>query len=305
MALPFRTRIAPTPSGYLHLGNAFNFLLTYGIARQNEGSVALRIDDGDATRVRQEYLEDVFASLDWLGVDWDTGPSGVVDHQKHYSQQHRQEEYRHALDQLLDAGLAYACQCSRKQILAASSDGRYPGTCRENMARSYEAPFAIRARLDDSATQVVIQAVNGQSQNSNLEASQGDFVLWRKDGLAAYQLVSVWEDEQDQTTHIVRGLDLWESTTAQVWLSQKLGFHNFPKVKFLHHPLLMNDGNEKLSKSAGATSLKSIREQGGKPTEIFRRFYQWLGIAEPAPDTLKGICQGLSLEGQWGTKLWP
>ncbi|MEL6536545.1 MAG: glutamate--tRNA ligase family protein [Bacteroidota bacterium] len=291
MAIPFRTRIAPTPSGYLHLGNAFNFLLTYLLARLHEGQVALRIDDGDATRTRPEYLEDIFSTLHWLGIEWDSGPTNVEDHHRTYSQGLRQDRYREALESLLSAGHGYACRCSRKQILALSPDGKYPGTCRAAMRSSYEVPFAVRTKLEPANAEVSIMDFKGGATPSNLIDTQGDFVIWRKDNLAAYQLVSTWEDEEAATTHIVRGKDLWDSTAAQLWLAQALGYQHLPGIKFLHHPLILSDSAEKLSKSAGATSLSKMREVGLTLNAVYHKFYQWLGITEAPPDSLHEMAQ--------------
>ena len=125
------SRLAPTPSGYLHLGNAFSFILTWLLVRRLGGKLHLRIDDLDAPRLNQDCLEDIFIQLEWLGLDYDTGPHGPEDHLRHFSQSLRLEEYMSALEEIRESGLLYACSCSRKQYLSKSKNGQYPGTCRE------------------------------------------------------------------------------------------------------------------------------------------------------------------------------
>ena len=273
----WRTRIAPTPSGYLHHGNGFNFLLTYLLARLHSGWVYLRIDDGDATRSRDEFLEDIFFTLDWLGIEPDAGPGSVSDQQRTYSQQLRQGEYRLALDQLLEAGKAYACRCSRKDIKEHSRDGLYPGTCRPLMRRSFEEPFSIRACMGAEAESVSFSSLAGAEKRLNVRQVQGDMVLWRKDDLAAYHLASVCDDEKLKITHIVRGADLLDSTAAQAWLAQSLGLSHFSSARFMHHGLVIGGDGEKLSKSAGAIALKHRRAHESSPKQYYQEFLDWVG----------------------------
>lgn len=289
MTTPLRTRLAPTPSGFLHLGNAFNFLLTYVWARQAGAEVFLRIDDGDADRTRPEFVEDVFRSLEWLGLTPDGGPSSVAEQESHYSQQLRQARYREAVDRLLEAGQAYACQCSRKDIQAVSANGRYPGTCRELGQKMFEEPHALRAALPQADTWITVTDFAGQQRQVNLFEEESDFVLWRKDGLAAYHLVSVMEDEAMEITHLVRGQDLWDSTVAQLWLAQTLDLQMLPKARFLHHPLMMGEGGLKLSKSAGSTSLKHRREAGQSVSAVYQAFLEWLGQPKAEVMTLEEL----------------
>jgi len=127
----WRSRLAPTPSGYLHLGNACNFLLTWLWIRHLGGELWLRIDDLDQARVRPEYIEDIFQQLDWLGLDTDQGPRSVGELQKTWTQQLRTERYLSALTTLKNTGALYRCICSRRQWQAlVGEEGHYPGTCR-------------------------------------------------------------------------------------------------------------------------------------------------------------------------------
>jgi len=126
-----RSRIAPTPSGFLHLGNAVNFVLTWLMVRKAGGTLRLRIDDADCLRAKPEYLEDIFCQLDWLGITWDEGPMGVDDFRGRFSQQLRLERYREFLAGLARAGHLYPCGCSRREMRNLAPDGIYPGFCRE------------------------------------------------------------------------------------------------------------------------------------------------------------------------------
>ena len=165
MKIQFKTRIAPTPSGLLHEGNGASFLLTYALARAYEGQILLRIDDLDAERMRIEYLDDIFRTLDWLGIEWDEGPTSVADFQQNWSQHHRLDLYQNALEELKNTeGVVYACNCSRKQINAASLNGLYPQTCRFKHLDFEAKETAWRIHVPES-TSVSVKNVNTETQN--------------------------------------------------------------------------------------------------------------------------------------------
>lgn len=274
-----RLRYAPTPSGYLHLGNALNFRLNWLVARQNGGKILLRIDDLDADRKRPEYVADVFESLRWLGLDWDEGPglayrctpewhsgtqaqvtcgtprrcatldnpeyhSQVTDFEKNWSQHRRMPLYVKLLDELRATGLLYACHKSRRDLAPFGSS--YPVEFREQNLSLDEPDVAWRIATPTGFP-------------------LPDFIVRRRDGLPAYQVASLADDLHFGITHIVRGADLEPSTAAQRWLAECLGKQDFLNVQFYHHPLLTNAQGEKLSKSAGSTSLRAMRESGEKP----------------------------------------
>lgn len=241
-----RSRLAPTPSGFLHYGNLFNFVLTWQAVRRAGGTLKLRIDDLDATRARDEYLEDIFETLHWLGFDWDEGPRDVAQFKTQFSQTLRTTEYRNFLQKFP----GYACGCSRSQV-KARTDKLYDGFCRE-----------LNLPLAKERTQWRFRA----------DIPGHDVVLWQKSDLPAYHLVSLFEDLQDRTTLIVRGEDLRESSELQKLLAQALGVEGreFLKIQFAHHPLLLDQG-VKLSKSEGALSLQSERKRGKKASEVFLR----------------------------------
>ncbi len=267
-----RSRLAPTPSGYLHLGNAINFIRTWLLVRQEGGVLKLRIDDLDADRCRPEYIEDIFRQLEWLGLDWDEGPAGPEDFARHHSQRLRLERYRRLRRELEAAGRTYACACSRREIQQVSRDGLYPGTCRQRAVAS-AGSYAVRLRVE-AGTIVAIGA-----ETLALDREMGDFVIWRRDDLPAYQLASLADDLDDRITLIVRGEDLRASTAAQLHLAACLGRVSFSRIRFRHHPLLPGSDGRKLSKSDGALSLATLRERGEKPTLAYRETARQLGFS--------------------------
>lgn len=258
------SRLAPTPSGLLHLGNAVNFLLTWLLVRRENGGLHLRIDDLDGFRARREFVEDIFFCLDWLGLDWDEGPTGPDDFYARFSQMERMDLYKKPLSKLLQEGAAYACSCSRKDIAVSGKKGLYPGTCRKKGLLPEAGLTSIRL-LVPSGTQV-----HPGEKNFLLDEKFGDFVLWRKENLAAYHLVSVLEDEAMGINLVVRGEDLFPSTCAQLFLAQKLKLKHFPAALFIHHALVGHASGEKLSKSKHSLSLSEMRKGGAGPSDIFR-----------------------------------
>jgi glutamyl/glutaminyl-tRNA synthetase len=280
-----RGRIAPTPSGYLHLGNGVNFLLTWLMVRREGGTLKLRIDDADRTRMRPEFVEDIFRQLDWLGLDWDEGPAGPDDFSRHHSQLLRVPRYRQALTEL--AGHLFACTCSRTAILTTAAGGLYPGTCR---GRRQPPAGAHALRIQVPAGKVVSVA----EEKVALDRCLGDFVLWRRDGLPAYQLASLMDDLDDRTNLIVRGRDLLESSAAQLFLADLLGGTSFLQARFHHHPLLTCGTGRKLSKSHRSLSLAAMRENGASPVAVYREAARLLSI-EPAmissPEDLLACCR--------------
>ena len=252
-----RARIAPTPSGPIHLGNAYNFILTWWWARLKRGQLFLRIDDADYGRARQNHLEDIFASLEWLGIDIDQGPSDSVDFEQNFSQIKKRAYY---FDQLKYFP-TFVCECSRSHIKHLSPSGAYPGTCySKNLA--WRPGRAIRWR--------------GDKHNTSLNDTLKDVVLWRKDDMPAYQLTSVIDDRDLDIDFIVRGEDLRPSEKIQTLLAQTLGWP-FPEV--IYHPLLKDAKGRKLSKSSSSSndnSLKTWRENGQTFTALIDLWHeQW------------------------------
>lgn len=272
-----RTRIAPTPSGYLHHGNALSFLATAALARAAEGSLGLRIDDLDKARRRRVYLDDLFESLTWLGIRPDRGPRNSEDFLQHHSQHLRLSRYRQWLDQLAETGQVYACSCSRRQIRERSPDGRYPGTCRERGLPLDRPGLAWRVRVPETRRVTFAEWRQGERQ-IDLYQAMGDFVVKQKNGLPAYQIASLADDLDAGINFIVRGEDLRPSTAAQVFLAGLLNAPAFGRALFWHHPLLLDRHGGKLSKSEGAEALFNLRRRGPVPTGWYRQVGDWLGL---------------------------
>lgn len=294
------SRIAPTPSGYLHVGNAFSFVLTWLIVRKMGGKLLLRIDDSDAARSRPEFIDDIFHTLDWLGLDYDLGPAGPEDFNRHYSQQHRAELYSDVLHAISStSGRVYACSCSRRQIRQQSREGIYPGSCRDKALPLDRKNTAWRIRVPEMQEVSFDGMLCRQAVQLALGKQMGDFVIRRKDGLPAYQLVSLADDMHYGVNLIVRGSDLCESTGAQLYLAQCL--NNVPNnwqvrakaflgTTFCHHGLIRNESGDKLSKSKGAAAVMQLREAGEGPQEVYQRVAVYAGITQQIhhlPDLLE------------------
>jgi len=277
-----RSRIAPTPSGLLHLGNAVNFILTWLMVRKAGGTLRLRIDDADCLRTRPEYLEDIFRQLDWLGITWGEGPTGPDDFRCRFSQQLRLERYRVFMDELGRRGHLYPCGCSRSEIRSLAPEGVYPGFCRERSATAVPGE-ALRVRVPEGSVFRV------EGREVALCKAMGDFVLWRKEELPAYQLVSLADDIDDRITHIVRGQDLLVSTAAQLFLAGLHGNNLFAETVFYHHPLVQGEDGRKLSKSDGALSLAVLRERGFFPVVAYNAVARQIGIDPVGIDTLDDL----------------
>jgi glutamyl/glutaminyl-tRNA synthetase len=289
-AAPVRGRLAPTPSGYLHLGNAVNFVLTWLLVRQAGGVLHLRIDDLDRARLRPAYLANIFHTLDWLGLDYDTGPRDSVDFEQHYSQLHYLADYQVLLEKLRQQpGLVYACTCSRTDILALAPDGRYPGTCRHRHLPLSTPGAAWRVHVPDA---VEVSFSDGWQGPTMVKLGQevGDFVVRKKDGAPAYQLGSVVDDLRLETTLIVRGADLLPSTAAQLWLAQQLpatAAFNATRIHFLHHALLPGPDGHKLSKSQQQPLERGVVAQAEGPQVVYRAVAQLLGLPPEAGSSLE------------------
>lgn len=225
-------RLSPTPSGYLHQGNALNFVLNWWQAKIYGADLLLRIDDHDVTRKRPEFVSDIFDVLDWLGLDWNEGPKESDDFERNYSQNLKKEDYRDFANKVPDT---FWCQCSRNDL--KSYNGSYPGICRN-----------LNLDGDGLALRVNTDSFDGVSFDLK------DCVIWRKDDLPAYQLVSLYEDLNSKVTHVLRGEDLKESSQFQKELAKAMGLEL--NTSFFHHPLIKFK-DQKLSKSQNASPVMS------------------------------------------------
>jgi glutamyl-tRNA synthetase len=274
-----KTRIAPTPSGFLHLGNILSFSITAELARKSGTKILLRIDDLDQQRVNKQYIQDIFDTLNFLDFTWNEGPRDAKEFEERYSQMHRTKLYNAALQQLADEGKVFACTCSRSQLLNAQTC-----TCfsRKVPLNTVNASWRL---ITDSTRDLEVKSHNGEAIRSALPVDMHNFVVKKKDGFPAYQLTSVIDDLFYGIDLVVRGDDLWKSTLAQHELALALGKNEFKDIAFYHHPLLMEAPDKKLSKSAGATSIKYLRESGKSPADIYQ-------LITSMPGTIKGTVNG-------------
>lgn len=256
------TRIAPTPSGFLHVGNILSFAITSALAKKNNARVLLRIDDLDQARANDRYVQDIFDTLNYLEIPWDTGPRDVQDFRNNWSQVQRMGLYHEALNKLRDKGLVFACTCSRQQIKNSQ-----PCVCRERHI-PLDAENAAW-RLITGTRKLEIRNYNDEIIQASLPLEMQNFVIRRRDGIPAYQLASVVDDLHYNIDLVVRGEDLWSSTVAQHELALALDESRFSTIRFYHHPLLVEESGQKLSKSAGSTSIKYMRENGRTLSDIY------------------------------------
>jgi glutamyl/glutaminyl-tRNA synthetase len=268
------TRIAPTPSGFLHLGNACSFALTADIAKKTNADVFLRIDDLDRDRVEMAYVTDIFDTLNFLGIPWQRGPFNFDDYKNQWSQLLRLNVYQPALDELAQSGNVFGCVCSRKQLQTPG----YECNCAPKNIPLETAGVAWRIFTDDRA--LTINTLTQGAVNLALPAEMKNFIVRKKDGYPAYQLTSLLDDIHFGVDLIVRGEDLWPSTIAQHYLASVLNIPSFSQSAFHHHKLLMTDNKTKLSKSAGSTSIQYMRKQGMSSTQVYAQIEQMLSSDE-------------------------
>ncbi|WP_413670756.1 glutamate--tRNA ligase family protein [Mucilaginibacter sp. Mucisp86] len=271
-----KTRIAPTPSGFLHVGNILSFSITAALARKHGAKILLRIDDLDRARVNREYLTDIFDTLRFLEIPWDEGPQNAHDFQTGFSQIHRMHLYNETLEQLAADGFVFACTCSRKQL---SEIGTCTCLAKQIPLSTPEASWRLRT---DNAVSLQIKTYNGTTIQTQLPAEMENFVVRKKDGFPAYQLTSVIDDLLYGVDLIVRGEDLWASTLAQIQLANVLGKQAFNDIVFYHHPLLLEADGKKLSKSAGSTSIRYLRHEGKNAEDVFMLISNLFSLPEKA-----------------------
>ena len=287
---PLRGRFAPSPTGHLHIGNARTALIAWLHTRAGGGTFVMRVEDLDRNRSRPELIDEQLEDLRWLGLDWDEGPDVGGPHAP-YLQSERGELYEEALAELDRRGLVYECVCTRREIAEAASaphageEGpRYPGTCleRETVAlREMQARRPIALRFRTPPGEVWFDDLLHGRVSFDPAAEIGDFVVRRKDGVAAYQLAVTVDDAAMGITHVVRADDLLSSTARQILLYRSLG-HEPPR--FLHVPLMHGEGDERLAKRKGAVTLRELREMGVRPECLVGWLASTCGLAEPGED---------------------
>jgi glutamyl/glutaminyl-tRNA synthetase len=258
------SRIAPTPSGYLHIGNLYSFLLTWAIVRKQQGKLQLRIDDLDTARVRSEYVADIFETLEFIGIQYDSGPKDTAGFFHKYSQQFRVAEYEGLLLQLVKTGLVYACTCSRK---SSAQNNKDTDPCLDKKLALATPGAAWRIHVP---TGTAIQFYDGYlgSVSVDLNKAMPDFIVKRKDGIPSYQVASLYDDTLFNINCIVRGEDLLTSTAAQLYLAQLIDNSAFLNTTFYHHAVITDNKHKKLSKSRGSQSIRTLRETGKQAVDI-------------------------------------
>jgi glutamyl-tRNA synthetase len=283
----YRGRLAPSPTGHLHLGHARTFWIAQQRAQASGGVLVLRNEDLDATRFKLEFVDAMLEDLKWFGFEWQEGPDCGGPFGP-YKQSERREFYLAAMRKLLTGGFIYPCSCSRSDVrraLSAPHQGEdepvYPGTCRAKFkAGNGEGLFHPestsgsppksnwRFRVPDGE---VIAFEDGRCGPQQFTAGKdfGDFVVWRHDGVPAYQLSVVVDDASMQITEVVRGADLLPSTARQLLLYRALGV---PAPQFYHCPLMTDDQGVRLAKRHDALSLRRLRAEGSSPAQLRARW---------------------------------
>lgn len=274
----YRGRIAPSPTGYLHLGHALTFWRAQERAEQNGGTLILRIEDLDRDRCRPEFREAIIDDLRWFGLRWEEGPD-VGGTCAPYVQGERRENYLAAWRKLRDAALIYPCSCSRRDVLQSAGaphheneEPVYPGTCRPesgtisvlDLPRDRNWRFRVP---DGEALSFADQRLGTQRAIAGLDF--GDFIVWRKDDVPAYQLAVVTDDDAMQITEVVRGADLLLSTFRQLLVYRALGLST---PEFYHTELITDESGQRLAKRHDSLSLRTLRDAGADPKQLRAQF---------------------------------
>ncbi len=287
MTSTYRGRLAPSPTGYLHIGHAHTFWSAYERARNAGGTLVMRMEDLDRERSRRIYADAAIEDLHWLGIGWQEGPDCGGPFEP-YEQSRRQEHYLAAWRVLLRGGYLFPCRCSRKDLAAALSaphenrrkadsdeqDGNpvdeplYPGICRQVDPALYDlrSPGAVnwRFRVPDGEA-IEFEDLNLGPQRFVAGVDFGDFPVWRRDGAPSYQLACVVDDAAMKITEVVRGADLLKSTARQILLNRALGYKN---PAWFHCQLVVDAHGRRLAKRYDALSLRALRRRGLTPAQV-------------------------------------
>lgn len=269
-----KTRIAPTPSGFLHRGNAYSFCLTYLTAKSLGLKLLLRIDDADQMRYRDAYAVNIFETLIALGIEWDEGPQSIDQLKTTWSTTHRKAQHQALLFALRDANLLYACSCSRKKLKELEANN-LPHTCL-NKPQPLNEP-RVAWRLKSHPYRVKVLNFKGKTSFKSWPNSMNDVILKQKNGSAAYQIGSLADDVYFEISHIIRGSDLCDSSLAQLGIGQILN-SPFCETKFYHHPLVTSPRGQKLAKSQKAPAILHSLQNPQKRQLFFKELSHWLGF---------------------------
>lgn len=255
------TRFPPSPTGYLHIGSARTALYNWLFARHHGGRMVFRLEDTDRERSTQEAVDAILEGMAWLGLDYDEGP---------YYQTQRFDRYREAVSELLSAGKAYHCYCSRERLdavreaqQAAKEKPRYDGHCRDNPHADNGNPPVVRFRTPPSGAVVIEDQVRGEIRISNDELD--DLIIARSDGTPTYHLTVVVDDIDMGITHVIRGDDHLNNTPRQIHILEALGA---ARPIYAHIPMINGSDGKKLSKRHGAVSVLQYRDEGILPDAL-------------------------------------
>jgi glutamyl/glutaminyl-tRNA synthetase len=256
------------------VGHARTFWIAARRAREQNGTLILRNEDLDGARCRAEFVDAMLEDLRWLGISWDEGPDCGGSYEP-YSQSERREFYLEAWNKLRERGLLYACNCSRKEVAHAASapndlddEPVYPGTCRTRSMTASRAtePMGVnwRFRVPDGE-EICFNDLNLGPQRFLADRDFGDFIVWRRDDVPAYQLAVVVDDAAMQITEVVRGADLLKSTARQILLFRALGM---APPQYYHCDLVRDENGVRLAKRHDSLSIRKLRESGWTPEEV-------------------------------------
>jgi len=296
---PLRGRLAPSPTGHLHLGNAWSFLLCWLAVRAAGGRLVLRMEDIDPDRSRPHFAKDIIRDLTWLGLDWDEGPDQGGEFGP-YTQAQRMDRYAEAIDHLTRLGHTYPCYCTRKELKTMASAPHmedagptYPGTClglgaaerREREARGRRPALRLHGDGDVRFGDLV----QGEVRLGWAECG-GDFPLRRSDGVISYQLAVAVDDMDQGISLVVRGADILPCTPRQLLLFRLL---NARAPQYAHVPLLLDHEGVRLAKRHQSCELRALREQGVSPKAIAGHLAHLAGLLPfceaVAPAELMGL----------------
>jgi len=269
----YRGRLAPSPTGLLHVGHARTFAIAAQRARDRHGTLILRNEDLDPQRSRPKFVQAMIEDLHWLGLHWTEGPDCGGPHGP-YAQSERREHYLAAWRRLRDTGFIYPCTCSRKDLAQAAtapndSDDEpiYPGRCRHRTdAAQFSQPAGVnwRFRVPD-ADEITFTDLNLGPQRYVAGRDFGDFLIWRRDDVPAYQLAVVVDDHSMHISEVVRGADLLKSTARQLLLIQALAYST---PDYFHCELVRDPSGVRLAKRHDALSIRHLRESGMTPAKV-------------------------------------
>ncbi len=299
-----RTRFAPSPTGFLHIGSARTTLFNYLFAKKNHGSFILRIEDTDVERSKPEYERDIMDSLRWLGIEWDEGPDIGGDYES-YRQSQRGEIYRKYLEKLLAEDRAYYCFCSEEELeaqrqyqMSIGETPRYSGKCAQL------SPKEVKKYLSEGKTHIIRFKVPAKKVKFNdlvrgeLEFDAGligDFAIAKNLEIPLYNFAVVVDDFEMKISHVIRGEDHLSNTPKQILLQETLAL---PTPKYAHLPLILGPDRSKLSKRHEAVAISEYQRQGYLPETLinFMAFLGWNPGEEREIYSLPSLIKEFSLE---------